>query len=466
MNECSIKVVRHPDAIYTVSGDNIELSSRYGNATLSLADANTRAIIEAMLGSGWNIVKLGTSKDLIDFRQDAFKIYLVQQLTKRRLVAYSVFVGSNQICKIIPSLPDCDAPTLQLAAINTRSSRFLYVSRVDNTWLIQSPLTSVSVSLHNKAALSAVHSLLNRGSTNHQTTEKKLNHASVLKSVLYQYKFLTDSPCDIEEMPQWEFHDLLFHAKTRAGYHGSPIGATNRLVGLANLTPRNYAEQNDCITLPDPADTVRKCNQPFFDVVERRRSCRMFTKELLDIGKISALLFFTFREKVVYRDTSSDALERDRVETSFRPIPTAGGLSSLRIYVYANRVKNVTKGLYYYDSQEHRLLRREFNDLERDKIVYSLRGSTKLPSDPQLVILITANILAKSWRYESIAYSLILKDLGVLYQSLYVTATALNLGGCALGTGDSVAFARLANIDINEEPLVGEFMIGIPHGMA
>ena len=39
-----------------------------------------------------------------------------------------------------------------------------------------------------------------------------------------------------------------------------------------------------------------------------------------------------------------------------------------------------------------------------------------------------------SWKYNSIAYSLILKNVGVLIQTLYLMATDMGLGGCAIGT--------------------------------
>jgi len=64
-----------------------------------------------------------------------------------------------------------------------------------------------------------------------------------------------------------------------------------------------------------------------------------------------------------------------------------------------------------------------------------------------------------SWKYESIAYATILKDVGVLYQTMYLVATAMGLGPCALGCGDSDVFARLIGTDYLEETSVGEFML-------
>ena len=65
-----------------------------------------------------------------------------------------------------------------------------------------------------------------------------------------------------------------------------------------------------------------------------------------------------------------------------------------------------------------------------------------------------------SWKYSAIAYSLILKDVGVLLQTLYLTATDMNLGGCAIGTGNIELFARMTGQDFHAEGPVGQFALG------
>lgn len=67
-----------------------------------------------------------------------------------------------------------------------------------------------------------------------------------------------------------------------------------------------------------------------------------------------------------------------------------------------------------------------------------------------------------SWKYASIAYAVILKDVGVLLQNMYLVATAMGLAPCALGSGDSDLFAKAAGIDYLVEASVGESMLGRP----
>jgi SagB-type dehydrogenase family enzyme len=58
------------------------------------------------------------------------------------------------------------------------------------------------------------------------------------------------------------------------------------------------------------------------------------------------------------------------------------------------------------------------------------------------------------------AYALILKHVGVLYQTMYLAATAMSLAPCGIGCGDSDLFARAAGTDYYAETSVGEFLLG------
>jgi len=73
---------------------------------------------------------------------------------------------------------------------------------------------------------------------------------------------------------------------------------------------------------------------------------------------------------------------------------------------------------------------------------------------------ITARCQRVFWKYESMAYAVILKNLGALYATMYLVASAMDLAPCALGGGDSELFASAAGLDPCEEPAVGEFVLG------
>ena len=57
-------------------------------------------------------------------------------------------------------------------------------------------------------------------------------------------------------------------------------------------------------------------------------------------------------------------------------------------------------------------------------------------------------------------YAAQLKNVGVIYQSLYLAVTAMGLGGCALGLGNSDRFCEMTGLDWWQESSVGEFIFG------
>src|ERR1700740_565297 len=84
-------------------------------------------------------------------------------------------------------------------------------------------------------------------------------------------------------------------------------------------------------------------------------------------------------------------------------------------------------------------------------------GST---AAPQILITIAARFGRISWKYSSIAYSLILKDVGCMIQTFYLTATDMGLGGWAIGTSNIALFAKMTGLERHVEGPVGQFALG------
>jgi len=78
----------------------------------------------------------------------------------------------------------------------------------------------------------------------------------------------------------------------------------------------------------------------------------------------------------------------------------------------------------------------------------------------QVLIVISARFRRVAWKYRSMAYAAILKNVGVVYQTMYLVATAMGLAPYAVGSGDSDCLARLIGTDVHVESSVGEFLLG------
>lgn len=118
-----------------------------------------------------------------------------------------------------------------------------------------------------------------------------------------------------------------------------------------------------------------------------------------------------------------------------RPYPSAGARYPLEIYVVNNNIKDIQKGIHYYNALSHEII---FNYSNNKKSVSGnyqkrlneyVRSAQGYPSStkPDIIFVITAVFARTMWKYKNIGLSLILTDLGCLYQTMYLVATALNL---------------------------------------
>jgi SagB-type dehydrogenase family enzyme len=348
-----------------------------------------------------------------------------------------------------------------------RLSRFAYLRQRDGVAVLESPLALVSVTFADWRG-PAILGLISSPQTMAQIewppgTEP--DRAASIVQMLYtegflelrvgadetpeSSKWLAPQRADGEQqaLREWSFHDLLFHSRSRLGTHGNPTGTTYRFAAerepLPAVKPRGGGAFCD-LPKPDLA-SLRRIDVPFTEVVESRRSIRSAGPEPLTVEQLGE---FLYRSAPV-----RELLATDHGQLSRRPYPGGGAQYELEIYPLVNRVTGLDHGLYHYDPLDHGLEKLAVNA----KAMGAVGSSQGRP--PDVMLLITARIMRLTFKYESIPYSLALKDLGVLMQTFYLTGTAMGLATCAMGGGSSEAFAGVAGISPILEPQIGEFWL-------
>src|SRR5262249_4145843 len=117
-------------------------------------------------------------------------------------------------------------------------------------------------------------------------------------------------------------------------------------------------------------------------------------------------------------------------------------------------------GFYHYDAGRHALVPIAVRPYDLEALLTGAKFAMDAPATPQVLITIAARFGRTSWKYCSLAYALLLKDVGVLTQSLYMIATDMGLGGCAIGTTNIDLFAKMTGIEFHLEGAVGQFALG------
>src|SRR5262249_50707935 len=155
-----------------------------------------------------------------------------------------------------------------------------------------------------------------------------------------------------------EFHDLLFHARTREGRHDLPVGATFHQAGLSPPpAPVKECPWEEFIALevPDPSAYLEG-GPTFGRVAEERRSVRVYGAEPLTVQQLGEFLYRAAR----VRERSTMEIPTGQgppvvLEMTDRPYPAAGGLYEIEIYPVVQSCRGLGPGLYHYDPIGHRL---------------------------------------------------------------------------------------------------------------
>lgn len=336
---------------------------------------------------------------------------------------------------LAPRVPPDDAPL----------DRFACLRREADAWLLESPLAGCRFRLADLGALDA----------------------PLVRRALAAGGFL--APSDVEAgarraaLAQWEFHDLLFHMRHRQGWHRDPVGGMFPFIGeIEPLPAARPSWPGERIALPRAPDDAG--SEPFASVLERRRSERVYDESRpIGLRDLGALLDRAARIRSYDSVPVANYLGRSaRFEISRRPYPNGGASYELEIYPVVDRCDGLESGLYHYDAAEHVLVRISGRTPEVVALVAGARLATAFQAEPQIVLAIAARFARVMWKYKAIAYAVILRNAGVLYQTLYLAATELGLSPCGIGSGDSALFARATGLDPVIEGTVGDFILGGP----
>jgi SagB-type dehydrogenase family enzyme len=257
----------------------------------------------------------------------------------------------------------------------------------------------------------------------------------------------------------WEAEDLRFHAHSRLGYHDRPLGGTFPFRDVLAPIPADGPSRGGRETpLPGPRGVEAPALETdLFATLEARRSRRDYHSEGISAEVLSELLSHAVRTQ----RTLPAAGEDRPYEVAFRPYPSGGACHPLEFWVWVRRGDSPSPGVYLYRHAQHALesIPVEQGGSERLARSYGWRESSV---GPPAVLLVTARFGRTSWKYRSLSYSLILKEVGAALQNLHLVATKLGLAACWLGTGDDQVFGAMAGLDPWKERVVGEFMLGWP----
>jgi SagB-type dehydrogenase family enzyme len=404
--------------------------------------------------------------------------YYLECLTRRGLLCQSVDANGARLATLVP-VSASFAPRREQAVAGRRYvlSRFALLRREGAESVLESPLAHARVILNDDRTAALVAALMAPAAVEELAARVgalAALPAEALPGVLTLLlragmlgQASPDGTCALDDNPSlqtWEFHDLLFHARSRWGRFDAPYGGTYRLAGrLAPPPALKSIKGGETIELyrPDLA-RLQRDDPPLAWVQERRCSGRAFDGERpITDRQLGEFLYRVARVKDCRHEEVATRPGPIPMDYATRPYPAGGSLYELEFYAAVNVCAKVEPGLYHYDPSGHQLVQLCGRTADLTGLLKDAAESTGIrPDDLQVLIILAARFPRVAWKYESIAYALTLKHVGVVFQTMYLAATAMGVAPCAVGGGDADLFARAVGTDYYAETSVGEFLLG------
>ena len=187
----------------------------------------------------------------------------------------------------------------------------------------------------------------------------------------------------------------------------------------------------------------------FLRIINQRKSHRVYTDQPISLTALAYLLWCTQGVKSV----------RGKSYATLRTVPGGGARHPFECYLAVRKVEGLQPGLYHYLPMAHRI---EFlgamEDLEGmiGKTLQEQRWAEKA----SVVFYYSCVFYRAEWRYGVFAHPTVLIDSGHVTENLYLSATSIRLGGCAIAAVDGPAANLVFGIDGKEETIFYAMPVG------
>lgn len=388
-------------------------------------------------------------------------VALIDRLTDGGWLTVAIREGGKDLYSLLPIGQPAPRPAslrTPSAATPPELSKFAVLHRDSEGFILEHPLSWCDVRIHDSRLLALLDRPVADGSDLPPAVPAQfiddLHWCGILVPI--------GSEGARFETLSWSAPDLWFHRRSTLGDRTvtwEHFGPTKWAKGRFPQPPaRRTNYPGEPIALPVPDLEAKRTQDPSLTtVLEDRVTTRTFDDNYpITVEQLSELLYRTARTRRTQPITEGEELVS-------RPYPSGGGIYELELYPVARNVAGLEPGMYQYDSFDHALHSVASADSPAvSQLIKPASATLTGGAEPQVLIVMAARAGRIMWTYEQISYATILKDVGVLMQTIYLAATAMGLGACAQGFGDTAAFVAATGADELQECSVGSIIVGSP----
>jgi SagB-type dehydrogenase family enzyme len=216
---------------------------------------------------------------------------------------------------------------------------------------------------------------------------------------------------------------------------------TDQKSGIASpAIQRSPPDASGIIDLVPPGK-ITVGRMPLFEAISRRRSHRAFTGEDLSLEELSFLLWASQGIQWVVGTQGAN----------LRTAPSGGGRHPFETYLAVLNVAGLDPGLYWYDALNHTLLRMRRDALIDSAVLAQGCRNQRYFDRASVAFIWTAVPYRTVWRYADLSPKTIAQDSGHMCENLYLAATAIGAGTCAIGAYYQDFMDELLGVDGEDE---------------
>jgi SagB-type dehydrogenase family enzyme len=186
----------------------------------------------------------------------------------------------------------------------------------------------------------------------------------------------------------------------------------------ARMEFKTVGVSKDAVALPETEAS------PLLELIAKRQSCREFGPEPIRLGELASLLDAGYGLTGLRQWANGH-------RTLGRPVPSAGGLYPLELYVVCNRVQGVVPGIHHFNAREH-TLEPMSPSCTIAEIIPELMHQQFL--EPASAFCLLTAVLPRTLRkYGARGYRYVLLEAGHVAQNMCLCATEIGLATLCVG---------------------------------
>lgn len=206
----------------------------------------------------------------------------------------------------------------------------------------------------------------------------------------------------------------------------------------------------ELVSLP----AVGKLTMPSISLSEAiagRHSLRTYANNDLSAEELSFLLWAS--------SWARDFRSTEKMEITFRNVPSAGARHPLETYVNVHRVTGIKPGLYYYHPIKHCLVLLDASP-EISTQIFEASMRQEMVKTSAVNFILSAVPYRTAWRYGQRGYRYLYLDAGHVGQNIHLAAEAIGAGACMIGAYLDEAMNAAIGADGTEEFVIYVTSIG------